>query len=89
MSSRSATGRPRPASRAVSWASQAGKTASVLSRRLMADGPAQTASKGLLDAGQLAGVFNHSMIPAEGTNPADVNAWVESPERVAAACPHV
>ncbi len=34
-----------------------------------------TASKELLDAGQLAGVFDDSMIPAEGTNPANVNAW--------------
>ena len=34
-----------------------------------------TASKELLDAGQLAGVFDRAMIPAEGTNPAEVNAW--------------
>ncbi len=34
-----------------------------------------TASKEMVDAGQLAGVFDYSMIPAEGTNPAEVNAW--------------
>ncbi len=34
-----------------------------------------TASKELLDAGQLAGVFDRAMIPAERTNPAEVNAW--------------
>ncbi len=34
-----------------------------------------TPSKDLLDAGQLAEVFDRAMIPAEGTNPAEVNAW--------------
>ncbi len=34
-----------------------------------------TASKELLDAGQLAGVFDRAMIRAERTNPAEVNAW--------------
>ena len=34
-----------------------------------------TASKELMDAGQLAGVFDHAMIPAAGTDPAEVNAW--------------
>ena len=34
-----------------------------------------TAGQELLDAGQLAGVFDHAMIPAVGTDPAEVNAW--------------